>query len=43
MYLSVNTALTPETKGKFNKDVFAKMKPTAIFINAARGAIHNED
>jgi len=41
--LSVNTALTAETKGKFNKDVFAKMKPTAIFINAARGSIHNEE
>lgn len=41
--LSVNTALTPETKGKFNKDVFAAMKPNAIFINAARGAIHNEE
>ena len=40
--LSVNTALTPETKGKFDKSVFAKMKRTAIFINAARGLIHNE-
>jgi lactate dehydrogenase-like 2-hydroxyacid dehydrogenase len=40
--LSVNTALTPETKGKFNKEIFAAMKPGAIFINAARGAIHNE-
>src|SRR5664279_1669178 len=40
--LSVNTALTAETKGKFNKEVFAKMKPGAIFINAARGSIHNE-
>jgi glyoxylate reductase len=40
--LSVNTALTPETKGKFNKEVFESMKPTAIFINAARGAIHDE-
>jgi glyoxylate reductase len=40
--LSVNTALTPETQGKFNRDVFAAMKPNAIFINAARGAIHNE-
>jgi glyoxylate reductase len=41
--LSVNTALTPETTGKFNKEVFAGMKRTAIFINAARGAIHNEN
>jgi glyoxylate reductase len=40
--LSVNTGLTPETKGIFNKEVFACMKRTAIFINAARGAIHNE-
>jgi glyoxylate reductase len=40
--LSVNTALTSETKGKFNKEVFAGMKRSAIFINAARGAIHNE-
>jgi len=40
--LSVNTALTPETKGKFDKTVFAAMKRTAIFINAARGLIHNE-
>src|SRR5450432_62184 len=40
--LSVNTALTEETKGKFNKDVFARMKPNAIFINAARGSKHNE-
>ena len=41
--LSVNTALTPETKGKFNREVFMKMKANAIFINAARGSIHNED
>jgi glyoxylate reductase len=40
--LSVNTALTAETKGKFNREVFAKMKPRSIFINAARGSIHNE-
>lgn len=41
--LSVHTALTPDTRGRFNKEVFARMKPTAIFINSARGAIHNED
>jgi glyoxylate reductase len=40
--LSVNTALTEETKGKFNKEVFKQMKRNAIFINAARGSIHNE-
>ncbi|WP_443937757.1 2-hydroxyacid dehydrogenase [Pedobacter sp. MW01-1-1] len=40
--LSLHTALTEETKGKFDLSVFEKMKPTAIFINTARGAIHNE-
>lgn len=40
--LSVHTSLTPETKGIFNKEVFAKMKPSAIFINTARGPVHNE-
>lgn len=41
--LSVHTNLTKETKGKFDKAVFEKMKPTSIFINTARGAIHNEE
>ena len=40
--ISVHTSLTPETKEKFNKDAFSKMKPNAIFINTARGGIHNE-
>lgn len=40
--LSIHTALTPETKGKFTLDVFKQMKPNSIFINTARGAIHNE-
>jgi glyoxylate reductase len=40
--LSVHTALTAETKGIFNNSAFGKMKKTAIFINTARGAIHNE-
>ncbi len=40
--LSVHSALTPQTKGLFNKNAFSKMKATSIFINTARGAIHNE-
>lgn len=40
--LSVNTALTQDTRGIFNREVFSRMKKTAIFINAARGAIHQE-
>jgi lactate dehydrogenase-like 2-hydroxyacid dehydrogenase len=41
--ISVHCALTPETKGMFNKQVFDKMKRASIFINTARGAIHNEN
>ena len=40
--LSVNTPLTPQTKGVFNLRTFSKMKRTAYFINAARGPIHIE-
>lgn len=40
--LSVHTNLSNETRGKFDQSVFEKMKPTSIFINTARGAIHNE-
>ena len=40
--LSVHCALTPETKEIFNRSAFKKMKPSAIFINTARGPIHNE-
>jgi glyoxylate reductase len=40
--ISVHTSLTPETKGVFDAAVFSKMKPSSIFVNAARGAIHNE-
>jgi glyoxylate reductase len=40
--LSVHTALTPETEGRFTIDAFRQMKPDAIFVNTARGSIHNE-
>lgn len=40
--LSVHTALTAETKNIFNISAFSKMKKNSIFINTARGAIHNE-
>lgn len=40
--LTVHTALTSETKEKFSMEVFKKMKSNAIFINTARGGIHNE-
>ena len=31
--------LTAQTRGMFGADAFARMKPTAIFVNAARGAV----
>lgn len=41
--ISVHTALTAETEGKFNYAVFEKMKPGSIFVNTARGKIHQEE
>lgn len=41
--LSVHAALTAETEGRFDRDAFIKMKPSAIFINTARGGIHQQD
>ncbi|MEI9920321.1 MAG: D-glycerate dehydrogenase [Bacteroidota bacterium] len=41
--VSAHCALTNETRGIFNKDAFAKMKSTSIFINTARGGVHNEE
>lgn len=37
--ISVHAPLTPETEGLINADAIAKMKPSAIFLNAGRGAI----
>ncbi|MDZ5472121.1 D-glycerate dehydrogenase [Bacillus sp. 31A1R] len=36
------TPLTNETKNLFNQESFKKMKKSAIFINASRGAVVNE-
>jgi len=41
--LSVHCGLTPETELIFDGCAFEKMKKTAIFINTARGGIHQED
>lgn len=37
------TPLTPETKNLFTRDVFKKMKKSAIFINASRGPVVDEN
>jgi glyoxylate reductase len=41
--LSVHANLSPATLGLFNLDTFRKMKTSSIFINTARGSIHNEE
>jgi len=37
--LSVHVALGPDTKGLVNRDLLARMKPGAMFINTARGEV----
>jgi D-3-phosphoglycerate dehydrogenase len=41
-FLSVHTALTPETKGMVGSQEFASMKKTAFLINCARGEVVQE-
>lgn len=40
--LSVHAPLTDNTLGLMNREAFAKMKPSAIFLNLGRGPIVNE-
>ena len=40
--LSIHCPVNDDTRGSINGDVFAQMKPTAILVNTARGAIVNE-
>lgn len=37
--VSVHVPLAPETRGMFGPAQFAQMKPTAVFINTARGQV----
>lgn len=41
-FVSVHVNLSDATQGLFNAAAFKKMKPTAVFINSARGPIHNQ-
>lgn len=41
--LTLHCPLTPETYQIINRDVLARMKPSALLINTARGALVNED
>ena len=38
-YVSIHCPLNAETKGLFNRNVFAKMKPGSVLINTARGGV----
>lgn len=40
-FVSVHTNLDESTRGMFNAGAFQKMKPTAVFINTARGPLHD--
>jgi glyoxylate reductase len=40
-FVSVHTNLDDSTRGMFNAAAFRKMKPTAVFINTARGPLHD--
>jgi len=41
-FISLHAPLTPETRGMFGLKEFRGMKPTAVIINTARGAIIDE-
>jgi len=37
--VTVHVPVTDETRGMFDKKLFAKMKPSAVFVNTSRGAL----
>jgi (S)-sulfolactate dehydrogenase len=40
--ISIHLPLTQETRGLIGKEAFARMKPDAILVNAARGGVMDE-
>jgi glyoxylate reductase len=41
-FISLHSALTPETRGMVGESELTKMKPTAFLINTSRGPVVNE-
>jgi D-3-phosphoglycerate dehydrogenase len=42
-FITIHTPLTPDTKNLIDDAALAKMKPSAILVNAARGGVVDED
>lgn len=42
-FVSVHCSLNDETKGLFGASAFARMKPTAAFVNTSRGPVVDQD
>ena len=42
-YLTLHCPLTDETKGFINRESLAKMKPSAVIVNTARGGVIEEE
>lgn len=42
-FVSIHTDLNPETHHMFDAAAFAAMKPTAVFVNTARGGVVDQD
>ena len=42
-FITVHLPLLPTTRGMFNEEQFAKMKPSAFFVNTSRGEVVDEE
>jgi glyoxylate/hydroxypyruvate reductase len=42
-FVSIHSALTPDTAGLCNSKFFAKMKSTAVFVNTSRGGLVDQN